>query len=68
MRFHEAVCCRAGTGESDGEVRLVSDGKKVLDVHVKGGVIRVKELQLSGKKRMGVEEFLRGFHIEEYTL
>lgn len=55
-------------GESDGEVRLVSDGKKVLDVHVKGGVIRVKELQLSGKKRMGVEEFLRGFHIEEYTL
>lgn len=55
-------------GESDGAVRLVSDGKKVLDVHVKGGVIRVKELQLSGKKRMGVEEFLRGFHIEEYTL
>lgn len=55
-------------GEGDGEVRLVSDGKKVLEVHVKGGVIRVKELQLSGKKRMGVEEFLRGFHIEEYTL
>ncbi|WP_065220444.1 MULTISPECIES: methionyl-tRNA formyltransferase [Butyricimonas] len=55
-------------GESDGKVRLVSDGKKVLDVHVKGGVIRIKELQLSGKKRMRVEEFLRGFHIEEYSL
>ena len=50
------------------EVVLVSDGKKSLDILVNGGIIRVKELQLSGKKRMGTEEFLRGFHIGEYTL
>lgn len=55
-------------GQSDRGVTLESDGKKKLDILVNGGVIRVKELQLSGKKRMSAEEFLRGFHIEEYTL
>lgn len=55
-------------GQSDRSVTLESDGKKKLDVLVNGGIIRVKELQLSGKKRMSAEEFLRGFHIEEYTL
>ena len=56
------------SGQSDRSVTLESDGKKKLDVLVNGGIIRVKELQLSGKKRMSAEEFLRGFHIEEYTL
>lgn len=55
-------------GQSDRSVTLESDGKKKLDVLVNGGIIRIKELQLSGKKRMNAEEFLRGFHIEEYTL
>lgn len=47
---------------------IVSDGKKTLDIYVKSGLIRVTELQLSGKKRMGVEEFLRGFRLEEYRI
>lgn len=47
---------------------IVSDGKKTLDIYVKNGLIRVTELQLSGKKRMGVEEFLRGFRLEEYRI
>lgn len=55
-------------GQLNRGVTLESDGKKKLDILVNGGVIRVKELQLSGKKRMSAEEFLRGFHIEEYTL
>ena len=45
-----------------------TDNKTYLDVLVEGGVIRIKELQLSGKKRMKTEEFLRGFHIEDYSL
>ncbi len=49
-------------------VALSTDGKSFLDIHVKDGVIRIKELQLSGKKRMKTEEFLRGFHIEDYSL
>lgn len=48
--------------------RLSTDNKTYLDVFVKGGIIRIKELQLSGKKRMKTEEFLRGFHIEDYSL
>lgn len=47
---------------------IVSDGKKIFDIYVKNGLIRVIELQLSGKKRMGVEEFLRGFRLEEYRI
>ena len=50
------------------EVGLSTDNKTYLDVLVEGGIIRIKELQLSGKKRMKTEEFLRGFHIEDYSL
>lgn len=45
-----------------------TDGKKIFDVYVRDGVVRILELQLSGKKRMGVEDFLRGFHLEEYRI
>lgn len=38
-----------------------TDGKKELKFACRDGYIRVLELQLEGKKRMGVEEFLRGF-------
>ena len=47
---------------------IVIDGKKTFDIYVEDGMIRVIELQLSGKKRMGVEEFLRGFRLEEYLI
>jgi methionyl-tRNA formyltransferase len=39
---------------------LVSDGKTFLDIAVQDGFIRVKNLQQAGKKRMAVEDFLRG--------
>lgn len=47
---------------------IVTDRKKTFEIYVKNGLIRVVELQLSGKKRMGVEEFLRGFRLEEYQI
>lgn len=47
---------------------IVTDQKKTFDIYVKNGVIRIVELQLSGKKRMGVEEFLRGFRLEDYQI
>ena len=40
---------------------ILSDSKKWLKVAVKGGYIEIKELQQAGKKRMFVEDFLRGF-------
>lgn len=42
-----------------------SDGKTFLKVACSNGFIYIKELQMAGKKRMLVEEFLRGFKIED---
>jgi methionyl-tRNA formyltransferase len=38
-----------------------TDGKTYLDFRSADNWIKTKELQLEGKKRMGIEEFLRGF-------
>lgn len=40
-----------------------SDNKTYLHFKCGKGSISVKELQLEGKKRMGIEEFLRGFNL-----
>ena len=41
-----------------------SDGKNNLDIAVSGGFICIKSLQLAGKKRMSVKEFLNGMKID----
>ena len=38
-----------------------TDGKTFLDFKSADKWVKIKELQLEGKKRMGIEEFLRGF-------
>ncbi|MGE7777055.1 methionyl-tRNA formyltransferase [Chitinophaga sp. NPDC101104] len=43
---------------------VVSDKKTYLKFAARGGFLNVLELQLEGKKKMGVEEFLRGFRFE----
>ena len=40
---------------------IITDGKKYLDVITGSGVVSILELQLSGKTRMGISDFLRGF-------
>ena len=42
---------------------LVSDSKTYLKVAVKGGYINLLTIQMAGKKRMNVLDFLRGFDI-----
>jgi methionyl-tRNA formyltransferase len=39
-----------------------TDGKTWLKFACSDGYVRVKELQLEGKKKMNVEDFLRGYH------
>ena len=54
--------CEAEPGKpslSPGEFE--TDHKSYLKFAASDGWIRIKELQLEGKKRMGVEEFLRGY-------
>lgn len=44
---------------------IVSDGKSYLKVALQDGYLCLQEIQLVGKKRMKVDEFLRGFRITE---
>lgn len=44
---------------------LISDGKVSFKVAMPGGYLTVTSLQIAGKKRMGIEEFLRGFRFTE---
>ena len=47
-------------GEHEAPGTLYSDGRSVLEFSAADGVIRVKTLQMEGKKRMSTEDFLRG--------
>ncbi len=40
---------------------ILSDHKKFMKIACSNGFLSVTDLQLAGKKRMGIEEFLRGF-------
>ncbi len=42
---------------------ISSDGKNFIKFACKDGYIQIKDLQLEGKKRMLVEDFLRGYRI-----
>ncbi|PKP33894.1 MAG: methionyl-tRNA formyltransferase [Bacteroidetes bacterium HGW-Bacteroidetes-17] len=46
-----------------GKIRC--DGKSKMEIACAEGMILLREVQLSGKKRMKIEEFLRGFSIKE---
>jgi methionyl-tRNA formyltransferase len=44
---------------------MFTDGKDNLIFTTSDGIIRVKSLQMAGKKRMGASDFLRGFRSEK---
>jgi methionyl-tRNA formyltransferase len=57
------------TAHSEKMGNLLTDGKTYLKVAVLGGFILIKTLQQAGKKRMKIEDFLRGFQqIKNYHL
>lgn len=41
-----------------------TDGKSYLDFATENGYLRILELQLEGKKKMEIDEFLRGYRFE----
>ena len=45
---------------------IVTDGKNFMKIAVKSGYIVIEELQIAGKKKMHVQEFLRGFQLTNY--
>ncbi len=46
---------------------VVSDGKTYLKIGVNGGFLSLLDVQLAGKKRMTIQEFLRGFPTDEIS-
>ena len=49
------------TDHQDPQGKIVTDNKKFLKVACSDGYLHLLDIQLSGKKRMGIAEFLRGF-------
>jgi len=45
-----------------------TDGKTFAKIAVKNGYIHLLEIQLAGKKRMSIEEFLRGFSFNSWKI
>lgn len=43
--------------------KILTDEKKFLKISTTDGYISLKEIQLTGKNRLNIEDFLRGFHI-----
>ncbi|MBI4930447.1 MAG: methionyl-tRNA formyltransferase [Bacteroidetes bacterium] len=47
---------------------IQTDGKLFVKIAVKEGFINLLELQLAGRKKMNIEEFLRGFNFNEWKI
>ena len=47
---------------------FITDHKTFLEVTVKKGFVSLKEVQLKKNKKMDIQDFLKGFHPEGYTL
>lgn len=47
---------------------LISDGKNMQKIGIQDGYIHILSLQLSGKKRISIQEFLRGYDTTNWKL
>lgn len=47
--------------------KIISDGRTFLKISCRDGFLMLKEIQQAGKKRMKIDEFLRGFRLNQYT-
>ncbi len=47
---------------------IETDNSKYIRIHASDGFINIKELQLSGKKIMKTDEFLRGFNLDNHWI
>ena len=64
VKVYEAEFTEETTHSKPG---TVVNAEKTLDISTGSGVLIIKELQLQGKKRMNVSDFLRGNNIETGT-
>lgn len=62
-KVYETEICNDTDSEKTGAID--TDKKKYLKISVQGGKIGIKSIQIPGKKRLAIDEFLRGFKIED---
>ncbi len=66
VKIFKAMVEQIGHDCKPGEI--LSDNKKYLKIACADGFLHLVDLQLAGKKRMGIAEFLRGFpNADRYT-
>ena len=61
--YEASIASAQSAGVPCGTIK--TDGKTYLHVYAVDGTLNLRTLQLAGKKRMGVEDFLRGFRLVE---
>ncbi|TAL60071.1 MAG: methionyl-tRNA formyltransferase [Bacteroidetes bacterium] len=52
----------------DDQIGRVGGSGKAVKISVKNGFIRLQEVQLAGRKKMNIEEFLRGFSFDGWKI
>ena len=57
--------CRNSRGRFCKVGSIETDGKKYIKVSVPGGFVSILSLLLPGKKRLKIDELLRGYHLED---
>ena len=60
--FKVFKCEKENAGHNHASGAIESDGKNYLKLALPGGYLHLMEVQLEGKKRMLIEEFLRGYN------
>ena len=68
LKIWDATVIKDSSVKAGDYGKVKTDGKTCFMVACDGGYLSVNELQLEGKKRMKVEDFLRGYSIKEGTV
>ena len=64
----KVFACIATDESVNGKKRLQTDGKKVLKIAANDCFVSILELQLAGKKRNNIEDFLRGNSVNDWKI
>jgi methionyl-tRNA formyltransferase len=65
LKIYESEIVRSENDKMPGTI--ISDHKNYMDIATREGYLRILDLQIAGKKRMNIKNFLNGFQLSEGT-